>query len=259
MVNPLVNVVINKAIRLPPKIVSHRQFANAIIRIRSTLTSSSQNEQGKHRLVSLTYYLLGWLVGDASKHLGSQRLMTANIELQLTRKHPDNLQLGEYVMHCLQILGIEYTRRPDGLPRKKNPNGFFWWQSRSSSVIGWLYTACLGLEWDERTTKNPVRMEWMLSVPTWFRIWFLRGLADSDGDVHFQEKWVDIATSPNTMFIKNLFDSVGLHTRVRVHRGYGYVSISVINGARIQIFNPEVLTYRRKMLEKLAKTQVFRR
>ena len=125
--------------------------------IHRTLTGSK--EQDTDRSISLSYYLLGWLVGGASKHLGSRRQMSASIGLQLTRKHPDNLQLGKYVMHCVEMLGIEYERRPDGLPRRKNPNGFFWWQSRTSSVIGWLYTACIGLKWNETTTKHRVRME----------------------------------------------------------------------------------------------------
>src|SRR3989454_9251046 len=101
-------------------------------------------------------------------------------------------------------------------------------------------------------------MKWLLSAPREYRLWFLRGLADSDGGVHFQEKWVDIATSPNTLFVKRLVDSLGIHTRVRIHRGYGYVSISCKDAAKIQIFNPEIPTHRRKMLEKVVGASIFR-
>ncbi len=160
-------------------------------------------------------------------------------------------------MDCLRLLRVPCARGQDGKPRKKVPNGFYSWHSSYSSVVGWLFTACLGLGWDQRTTKHPVQMAWLLGAPRYTRIWFLRGLADSDGNVHFQHRWVDIATSPNTVFVKNLVESLGFHTNVRVHRGYGYVSISAADAARIQIFNPELQTYRRLVLEKLVAAETF--
>jgi hypothetical protein len=116
----------------------------------------------------------------------------------------------------------------------------------------------LGLSPDQKTTKHPVRMAWLLDAPREMRLWFLRGLADSDGNVHFQHRWVDICTSPNTNFIRRLLGSFGFRTRVRVQRGYGYVSISCQDAALIQIFNPHLSTYRRAALEKLASAKVFR-
>lgn len=100
-------------------------------------------------------------------------------------------------------------------------------------------------------------MTWLLGAPEDFRIWFLRGLADSDGDVQFHHRWAEIATSPNTSFVKALFESLGLRTLVRVHRGYGYVSVSAVDAARIQLFNPDVMTYRRELLEKLANARTY--
>lgn len=158
----------------------------------------------------------------------------------------------------LEMLGVRCVRGKDGQPRKKVPNGFYAWHSSSSSAIGWLFTACLGLSPRQKTTKHPVRMAWLLDAPKEMRVWFLRGLADSDGDVHYQHRLVDIATSPNTNFIRRLFVSLGLHTNVRVHRGYGYVSISCRDAASIQIFNPFLATYRRVTLEKLVSAKVFR-
>jgi len=73
-----------------------------------------------------------------------------------------------------------------------------------------------------------------------------------------RKRRVDICTSPNTNFIRRLLGSLGLRTRVRVHRGYGYVSISCQDAALIQIFNPYVSTYRRMALERLAFAKVFR-
>ena len=205
------------------------------------------------------YYFLGWMVGDGIKNPGSRRLLTMRFRLQLTRKHPDNLPLGTYVMGCLGMLGVRCVRGRDGQPRKKVPNGFYSWHSSYSPTVWWLFTACLGLSPDQKTTKHPVRMAWLLDAPRETRVWFLRGLADSDGDVHYQHRWVDIATSPNTDFIWRLLCSLGLRTWVRVHRGYGYVSISCKDAALIQIFNPRLSTYRRMTLEKLASAKVFPR
>ena len=50
-----------------------------------------------------------------------------------------------------------------------------------------------------------------------------------------------------------------MHTKVEIHRQlYGYVSISCADAAKIQIFNPELVTHRRVMLEKLVNAKVFR-
>ena len=100
-------------------------------------------------------------------------------------------------------------------------------------------------------------MDWILTAPVRYRVWFLRGLADSDGDVQFHHRWAEIATSPNTEFVKALFVSLGLKTLVRIHRGYGYVSVSAADAARIQLFNPDFMSHRRLLLEKLARARVF--
>ena len=239
----------------PRKIESYSDFIRAIRKIRAATGTIA--EEDDNQLVHAVCYLLAWIVGDASKHLGSRRWLTMNLVLHLTRKHPENLLLGEYVMDCLRMLGVPCMRGQDGEPTRKVPNGFYSWHSRFSPIVGWLFTACLGLGWDEKTTKHPVKMEWLLGAPQDPRVWFLRGLADSDGDVHFQQRWVDIATSPNTNFIQRLYESLGLHARVRVHRGYGYVSISANDAAKLQIFNPNLLTYRRATLEKLVAARVF--
>ncbi len=244
-----------KTVSVPSKIESYEQFTTSVEKIRDALGAIQQGDST--RLIHSTCYLLGWIVGDGSKHRGSRRWLTMDFCLQLTRKHAENVQLGEYVAECLRRFGVPCFRGRDGEPRRKVPNGFFSWHSHYSSIVGWLFLACVGLEWEQKTTKDPVRMTWLLGAPEDFRKWFLRGLADSDGDVHFQHRWVDIATSPNTDFVKSLFESLGLHTRVRVHRGYGYVSISASDADKIQIFNPELLTYRRIMLEKLAHAKIF--
>lgn len=246
-----------KNVVVPRRIASHNEFVRSIRRLRSAMGADEVGDGTA--FVGAICYFLGWMVGDGSKIPGSRRWLTMSFRLQLTRKHPENLQLGGYVAGCLRMLGVRCTRGRDGEPRKKVPNGFYSWHSSYSSIVGWLFTACLGLTWDQKTTMHPVRMRWLLGAPRKMRIWFLRGLADSDGNVDFQHRWVDIATSPNTTFVKELFESIGLHSRIWVSRlGYGYVGTPYSGASTIQIFNPLLTTHRGAMLKKLTTAKVFR-
>jgi hypothetical protein len=111
--------------------------------------------------------------------------------------------------------------------------------------------------WEERTTSHPVKMDWMLVAPVKFRLWFLRGIADSDGHVNLRNKIIEITSSPNAYFFHRLFESLAIKNVVRFSRGYGYVAVAASEAARIQIFSPVVPTYRRKALEKLAAAKTF--
>lgn len=213
----------------------------------------------RDRFIELMYYLLGWFLGDLGKRFGPEHFMTADVDIGLSRRHPENEVLGEYVAECIGSLGIFIKRSRDRLPSAKHQYGSYVWYSRRSPVFGWFHKACLGLKWNERASYHPVRMDWILSVPRECRIWFIRGLADSDGDVHFKDKCVDITTSPNTRLIKALLSSLGLHTTVSFFRNSSRVTVSASDAAQIQIFNPELYTHRRKILEKLVGARTFPR
>lgn len=68
-----------------------------------------------------------------------------------------------------------------------------------------------------------------------------------------------ITTSPNTGFIDSLVRSIGCRTRIETQPDFGEVVLSVGQAVEIGIFNLEVLTYRRKTLEKLAVATTFER
>lgn len=244
-------------VQVPATVKSHHDFVKSIRKIRKKLVGSRGREPRK--FPESIYYLLGFIVGDAIKHLGPEKRLTLSLSLQLTKKHPDNLQLGEYVMKCVRMLGIRALRGYDGQPRKKVPNGFYSWNTAYSGAIGWLFTACLGLRWNQKTTTDPVSMDWIFFAPRRYRLWFLRGLADSDGGVQFHHRWAEICSSPNTEFVRALFESLELRTQVRIHNGYGYVSMSAVDAARIQLFNPDIMTYRRRLLEKLVNARSYQR
>lgn len=204
------------------------------------------------------YYLLGWMVGDLGKNFTKNQSL-ARLELDLSRKYPENLPLGSFVMTCISMIGIPCGRIADGPPRKRDRHGLYRWVSYFSEVVAWLHTACLGLQGSELTSYDPVKMKWMLTASREARIWFLRGVADSDGTVSMRNRTVVITSEPNTAFFKTLFKSLGLRAWTHTSRGFGCVTISATDAAKMRIFNPEIETHRGRLLKKLATARTFQR
>ena len=247
-----------QGVPLPSRIHSHEEFADVLLKICDSLSHAGDNHVHFGQLLRRAYYLLGWLAGDAVKQFAS-REPKARIGIALCKKHPENLPLGEYVLECIRMLGIRSARIADQPPSEREPHGAYRWLSSYSSVISWMKTGCLGLARDELTSYVAVRMDWLLTAPSEFRLWFLRGLADSDGTVNVRNKAVFIITSPNTELVRKLLDSVGCHNTCGVSKGVGVVAISARDATRIQIFNPEVATHRSKLLEKITNAATYQR
>src|SRR5262245_11468193 len=87
----------------------------------------------------LMYYLLGFMVGDIGKNF-SANLSMARLQLDLCRKHRENLALGTFVFDCVRLLGIPYTRIADSSPRKGEPHGLYRWVSYFSEAFAWVFT-----------------------------------------------------------------------------------------------------------------------
>ncbi len=248
---------VEHAIELPSKITSHTQFVESISTIRKALTGSSKTT--RREAINRAYYVLAWLVGDATKRLGSRKRLSGYVGIELCRRHPENLDLGNYVAKCLRTVGIECTRRSDRQPDYRDPHGQYRWLSLSSPVVGWMHMVCLGLKYEQLTSYHPVHMNWVLTAPFAGRLWFIRGLFDSDGSVLFRNKSVEIVSSPNSKLIMSLLDSMKVHNRLGDSKAYDKVIISVRDAARIQVFNSNVLTHRRKALQKLLSARTFQR
>lgn len=107
--------------------------------------------------------------------------------------------------------------------------------------------------------SSPVKMGWILSAPTESKLRFVRGSADSDGNVHFKDKSVTITSSPNTEFVNSLLRSLRGRTHLEVYPGLSKAVLSAPRAAEMKIINPEVLTYRRKTLEMLVHAKAFER
>jgi transposase-like protein len=215
----------------------------------------SKLDFGRIRL-ELFAYLLGMLLGDAGKLGGRQeRFASMNIDLQLSQKQLTNLRLGEFVCMCSNAIGIEMDRVKDAAPsgaRKlaKNPTDAYRWTSERSPLIAWMFTAGLGLGWNQSTSTDSVHMDWIFSTPPEFRKRFVQGIADSDGNVH--EYGVRIASVPNAHFVAKVLQSLGLHT-AHATQEYGESLRTYVNAreaAKLPIFNEYVKSYRFQKLQR---------
>lgn len=243
---------------LPERIESSEEFRKSIVKVRKAFTGIEEHGDKEERFLNLMYYLLGWMVGDLGKNFSSKRPW-ARLQLDLCSKHPENLLLGSFVMNCMKMLGIPYTRLADRPPRQRHQHAEHRWQSYYSGVIAWLFTACLGLQRDELTSYDPIRMDWLLEASRARRLWFLRGLADSDGGVNISNKTVEITSEPNTEFIKALFDSLGTPVLSYASKGVETISMRATEAMKLRIFNPEIEGHKSRLLLKLAKARTFQR
>ncbi len=242
---------------LPTRLKSYRDFDKAVLRARQIYTGID-TDVDRRRFLNMMYYLLGWFLGDLGKQFGNRQLMTAGLNLTLTKRHPENQALGDFVFfECIQKLGVQARRQRDRKPDSSSPYGAYLWDCHRSPLFGWFHLVCLGLKWNERASKHSVKMDWILGAPRELKLWFVRGLSDSDGGVHITDKSVGITTSPNTDFVNALLKSVGCRTHVEISPRFSKVVTTVKQAADIKIFNPEVVTHRRKILEKLASAKTF--
>jgi hypothetical protein len=247
------------SIQLPfTRIQTPLEFEEGELRICSATFGTLSVPEERERFLHLMYYLLGWMVGDAGKGFYPKKNW-ARFQLNLCRGHQENLALGNFVMNCITLLGVPWTRIADKTPYENEPHGDFRWQSYYSEVFLWLHVACLGLSTSERTTTHPVRMRWLLSASFENRLWFLRGIADSDGGVNISNKTVEITSEPNATLIEVLLNSLGIQTLAWVSKGIGMVSVRGIDAFHLSLFNPEVESHKSRLLEKIVNAHTFQR
>ena len=180
-----------KTLVLPFRIESAFEFEKSVLAIRRAYPGS----HGDGRFLDMMYYLLGWLVGDAGKNFSTKHPW-ARVELDLSRKHPQNLPLGNFVMNCISSLGVTCGRIRDGPPRVRDNYGMYRWMTYFSEVFVWFYTACLGLDRDQLTSYDPVRMDWLLRRSS-SEDRRAPGRSRQGGPLGSKSEW--ISYSPNTL------------------------------------------------------------
>jgi hypothetical protein len=205
-------------------------------------------------------YLLGVMIGDAGKH-GFQRShrFMRRISLKLSKKEDTNRRLGEFVGLCINNLGLRYSQCRDVPPSKKNKFYFYSWNSQSSLLISWIMKSCFGLGVGDRTSYDPIKAEWILNSPRNFKIWFLQGVADSDGYIDINTFQAGIVSKPNIKFIQKVLDSLNIKSKISyLHKGSLYsIRFNLEEAFKLPLFNPYVKLYRYNLMEKLIKVYKF--
>lgn len=207
--------------------------------------------------LKLFAYFLGVLIGDASKLADKRKFgTTRRVGLSLTKRYMSNENFGEFVCLCANSLGLRMRRIKDTPKGKRNSHPFYRWSSQSSMLIQWVFNVCLGLNDNQLTTYDSVNSEWVLKSPKDFQIWFIQGIADSDGFIDLQASQAGIITQPNTELIKHVLENLGVNSKKRIFDGrLEGLMISLEDAYKLPIFNPFVKSYRFKLLEKLVKAR----
>ena len=201
-------------------------------------------------------YVLGMMLGDGSKLGGElEGFASMNIDLQLTQKHPSNERMGEFVCMCVNCLGFGMDRIADKAPTGttrfgRQPAAAFRWASARSPLFAWMFSAGLGLGWNQSTTVDAVHMDWIFRTPSSFRLRFVQAIADSDGTVKPSE--VIITNVPNADFVTQLLKSLGMSTAHTVYENHLALRTMVNRrqAATLPIFSEFVRGYRYEKLRK---------
>ena len=201
-------------------------------------------------------YLLGIMLGDAGKLGGvQQRFVSMNLDLQFTKKIPCNRLLGEFVCLCAESMGIAMDsiadKRPSGTSRfGREPSEAFRWSSERSPLLAWIFSVCLGLDWDLTTSTHPVKMRWIFDAPFEFQKRVVQGVADSDATVKPSE--VVIASVPNADLLTELLRCLGMSSAHTIQEN-GRPLRTMVNrrqASTLPIFNEFTKGYRYTKLMK---------
>ncbi|MBI2084847.1 MAG: hypothetical protein HYT70_04545 [Candidatus Aenigmarchaeota archaeon] len=201
------------------KVPMEIKFYDEIIFILKQLGNRNKNVGLKEKALA---YILGMMVSDTSKPLGYR--FSNQCLISLTRRYDWDLDIGDNVCKYFITLGITAHRIKDHVDyRERAPYGEYRWITEKSPFIRYLLQSLLGLDINERTTYDKVKMKWIFSCPKSFIIPFLQGLYDGDGSTH--NFWrIELSCEPNQQFIIKLLrklnidayldgDAVSIHNR----------------------------------------------
>ena len=194
-------------------------------------------------------FFLGMMVGDAAKSKTGHG--HRHVDLILSKEYETNMLIGEYTCDAASSLGLKMHRVADIARPANKPNGFYCWVSEASPLIDWIYNVCLGLQDTEKTTYDPVRMDWAIEAPVDFRRGFLQGIAESDGSVSIASQTVELWVEPSRDLISKLLMTFGVRS-FNNRQALSITKSQVKKAFDIPLFSPSIKTVRYAKLERLA-------
>ncbi|MBU2475302.1 MAG: hypothetical protein KKC38_02195 [Nanoarchaeota archaeon] len=251
-------------IKVPEKINSYRDLIKVIKQLKSINNLKDFNKfninfKSIEKMKPLLFaYLLGMFVGDTSKkEIKRKNRTTRRIQLRLSTRFKTNKMLGEFTKLCANNIGLRMNQGKNCPKGKRNTHDFYAWHSQSSLLIQWIFKVCLGLKNKEKTTYDPIKANWLIKAPKEFKIYFLQGLADSDGYIDITTHRAGIITGPNTKFIKELLKTININGEESyLHKGsLGQIKFRLEKAIELPLFSPHVKSYRYQLMEKIMKAK----
>lgn len=205
-------------------------------------------------------HLLGSVVGDFGKGLrATTKFPSMRLSLVLSTNKPNSYRFGRFATFCANAsLGLGMHRIND-LAISQGRYGkseCYAWNSPTSPLVAWIFFDCLGLKPGETTTRDPVRMDWILKAPYEFRVHFIQGLAESDGWPDAGADVAKVVSSPNTMLFKTLLEDLGCPCRVD-HQKVELLVCTTENAFKLPFFSPRIGSNLYVDLQTLAKSKRY--
>ena len=243
-----------KATQVPAQINSHADIEDFLKQFPPVPESNLNlaffgvtSEWVERHKTELFGFLLAFLVGDGGKYYSEYESRATHYRKAAVttnmKRIGSNYRVLRYVQLALDCIGvhsheIEAQTLPDGYEVIR-------WNSEHSNLVTWLIKVCLGLKEGERTSTNPVSMDWIYDSPREFVVAFLQGIADSDGYVHKKRNYAEISSIPNAAFYQDLIREIGFDAQIYPLTSKPKVTrIDSTSASRIPLFNPIVQSYR---------------
>jgi hypothetical protein len=168
----LVGTGLGTPVLVPETVENYEDVTEVILQLKPLATALLPNKQLgfaepdlENRMLAFGYFL-GVMVGDMCKYpLRRRTYTTMRVRLQLSKRHRSNLRFGDYVTHCAALLGIRMKRIDDYIRPKPWPYDAYRWDSQNSELLMWFFATCLGMDFNEKTTDNPVHADWLKTAP----------------------------------------------------------------------------------------------
>jgi hypothetical protein len=194
-------------------------------------------------------FLLGFLVGDAGKDYTEYEHRKRHYDKTTMKTHmaisKSNTKVLTYVQLALRAICID--------SHGHNSQSVLHWNSPSSNLLTWIIRTCLGLAESQRTSRNPIQMDWIRHCPKEFVIAFFQGLAESDGSVDKHGYYAEISSIPNSTFFMEILSTINIGSRVHPKHNPRQLRINLEPAFRMPLFNPVISSYRFKKLLSHAK------
>lgn len=190
-------------------------------------------------------FLLGFLVGDAGKNYPeyehrSRRPSKTTLSTNMAIKE-SNIRILRFFQLCLASIRIDSHRQ-------RIRQAAIRWVTPANSLLTWIIRVCLGIGPGQRTSRNPIRMNWLLKCPREFVAAFFQGLAESDGCVDKHGRYCDIASKVNSPFLVKLLHNFDIKSHAYPIATPNITRITLRESLKIPLFNPHIRSYRFRLM-----------